>query len=520
MAEVAEGRNNTILELRGISKHFPGVQALDSVDMDLIRGEVHALVGENGAGKSTLIKILAGVYQRDAGEIVFKGEPVEIPNPFTALSMGIATVYQDPELASDLSIAENIFMGALPLKKGGLVNWAKLYEDSKKLMADLGMERSPRELVKGLGVAERQFIQIARAIALASRVVVLDEASSALTPKELETLADAIHNLKNQGISVIYISHRIDEVFAIANRVTVLKDGKLVDTLNVGDTNKWELIQMMVGRTLSEHIQKAQDVAVTDEVLRVENVTRRGVIHDISFSVKRGEVVGIAGLVGSGRTELARVLFGADKYDAGKIFLHGKEVNFRNPLDAIKNGVALLTENRQDGIVPVLSVMENVLLTSIHKCANNGFLNKRGCAETSEGIVKRLNIKCSSIRQKVETLSGGNQQKVVFGKWLLTDADLIIFDEPTRGIDVGAKEEVYGIINRVVQDNKAVLMISSELPEILGMSDRILVMSQGRIVGELQQKEATEEKILQLCIVETHRGDVVPEAETKRGYEA
>jgi len=516
---MAEGTNNTILELRGISKRFPGVQALDSVDMDLTKGEVHALVGENGAGKSTLIKILAGVYQRDGGEILFEGAPVEIPNPFTALSMGIATVYQDPELAPDLSIAENIFMNTLPIKRSGLVNWSKLYEDSKRLIEDLGIERSPRDLVKGLGVAERQFIQIARAIALASRVVVLDEASSALTPKELETLTDAIQNLKRRGISVIYISHRIDEVFALANRVTVLKDGKLVDTLNVGNTNKWELIQMMVGRTLSEHIQKAHDVTVGDEVLRVENVTRRGVIHDISFSVKRGEVVGIAGLVGSGRTELARVLFGADKFDSGRIVLHGNKVRFKSPLDAINNGVALLTENRQDGIVPVLSVMENVLLTSIRKCANNGFLNKKSCAETSEKIVNRLNIKCSSIKQKVETLSGGNQQKVVFGKWLLTDADLIIFDEPTRGIDVGAKEEVYGIINRVVQDKKAVLMISSELPEILGMSDRILVMSQGRIVGEFKQKEATEEKILQLCIVESHRGGVVPGEETRR-YEA
>jgi ribose transport system ATP-binding protein len=502
---MAGGTGENILELKKISKHFPGVQALDSVDMDLTKGEVHALVGENGAGKSTLIKILSGVYQRDSGEILFEGRPLEIKDPFTALSLGIATVYQDPELAPDLSIAENIFMGVHPVKKKSLIDWKKLYKDTRNLTTELGMQRNPKELVRGLGVAERQFIQIARAIALASKIVVLDEASAALTPRELETLTGAIHNLKTKGISIIYISHRIGEIFALANRVTVLKDGKLVDTLNVKDTNKSDLIQMMVGRKLSEHIMKAKDVAITNEVLRVENLNRHGVLHDISFSVKRGEVVGIAGLVGSGRTELARVLFGADPYDSGKIYLNGVETHFKAPLDAINEKVAMLPENRQEGIVPVLSVMENVLMAALKKFAHKGVIKKNECIETSANIVKTLDIKVSSIRQRIETLSGGNQQKVIFGKWLLTDADLIIFDEPTRGIDVGAKEEVYSIINNAIKNGKAVLMISSELPEILGMSDRILVMCQGRMVGEFSRSEATEEKIMHLCIGELHR---------------
>jgi ribose transport system ATP-binding protein len=503
--KMAERAGETILGLKKISKHFPGVQALDSVDLDLWKGEVHALVGENGAGKSTLIKILSGVYQRDSGEILFEGRPVEIGNPFAALSLGIATVYQDPELAPDLSIAENIFMGALPVRKKRLIDWKRLYEDTRNLTTELGMQRNPRELVRGLGVAERQFIQIARAIALASKVVVLDEASAALTPRELETLTGAIHNLKSKGISVIYISHRIDEIFSLANRVTVLKDGKLVGTLDVKDTKKSDLIQMMVGRKLSEHITKANDVRITDEVLRVENLNRSGVVHDISFSVRRGEVVGIAGLVGSGRTELARVLFGADPYDSGKIYLKGMETHFKAPLDAINEKVAMLPENRQEGIVPVLSVMENVLMAALKKYANRGVIKKNQCIGTAENVVKTLGIKVSSIRQRIETLSGGNQQKVIFGKWLMTDADLIIFDEPTRGIDVGAKEEIYSIINDVIKNGKAVLMISSELPEILGMSDRILVMCQGRMVGEFSRSEATEEKIMHLCIGELHK---------------
>jgi len=494
-----------ILQLRQISKHFPGVQALDSVDMDLRKGEVHALVGENGAGKSTLIKILSGVYQRDSGEILFEGMPVEIESPFIALSLGITTVYQDPELAPDLSIAENVFMGAHPVKKKYLIDWKRLHEDTKRLTTELGMRRNPKELVRGLGVAERQFIQIARAIALASKVVVLDEASAALTPIELETLTGAIHNLKSKGISVVYISHRIDEIFALADRVTVLKDGKLIDTLDVKDTKKSDLIHMMVGRRLSDHIPKNTDVRITHEVLRVENLNRRGVLRDISFSVRRGEVVGIAGLVGSGRTELVRVLFGADPYDSGKIYLNGREIFFKTPLDAINRKVAMLPENRQEGIVPVLSVMENVLMAALKKYANKGVIKKNQCAETAENVVKTLDIKVNSIKQKIETLSGGNQQKVIFGKWLMTDADLIIFDEPTRGIDVGAKEEIYSIINDVVRKEKAVLMISSELPEILGMSDRILVMCQGRVVGQFRREEATEEKIMHLCIGELHR---------------
>ena len=489
-----------ILELRKISKRFPGVQALDAVDLDLVRGEVHALVGENGAGKSTLIKILAGIYQKDSGEIIFEGQPTEIPNPHRAITLGIATVHQDPEMAPELSIAENIFMGALPVKKGGFVHWEKLYADSQRFLGELGMKRSAKEIVRGFGVAERQFIQIARAVALASKMVVLDEPSSALTPRELSTLTEAIRNLKGRGITIVYISHRIDEVFSLADRVTVLKDGRLVKTLHTRDTNKQDLIQLMVGRKLEDQYRKEKTAAGNEEVLKVSGLSRRGVLSGISFSVRRGEVVGIAGLVGSGRTELARAIFGVDRYDEGEIILHGERVHFQTPLQAIRKKVAMLPESRMDGIVPMLSVLENLVLASHEKFSRRGLLQKRACFETSRQMVQNLNIKVTSLKQPAETLSGGNQQKVVFGKWLLTDADLIIFDEPTRGIDVGAKQEIYGIIRAVIRDGKSVLMISSELPEILGMSDRILVMSRGRIVGELPREEATEEKIMRLCI--------------------
>ncbi len=496
----AEPIKDRILELRKISKHFPGVQALDAVDLDLARGEVHALVGENGAGKSTLIKILAGIYQKDSGEINFEGQPTEIPNPHRAITLGIATVHQDPEMAPELSIAENIFMGALPVRRGGFVHWEKLYLDSQRLLDELGMKRSAREIVRGLGVAERQFIQIARAMALASKIVVLDEPSSALTPRELKTLTDAIRNLKGKGITIVYISHRIDEIFALADRVTVLKDGRRIKTLDIGDTHKQGLIQLMVGRKLEDQYRREKTSGGGEEVFKVSGLSRKGVLSGISFSVRRGEVVGIAGLVGSGRTELARAIFGVDRFDAGEVFLHGERVHFETPLQAIQKKVAMLPESRMDGIIPMLSVWENLVLASHPKFSRQGILQKRACSETARQTVQNLNIKVTGLKQAAETLSGGNQQKVVFGKWLLTDADFIIFDEPTRGIDVGAKQEIYSIIQAVIRDGKSVLMISSELPEILGMSDRILVMSRGRIVGELPREEATEEKIMRLCI--------------------
>ena len=499
---VAEKGNSQepILILRKISKHFPGVQALDSVDFDLARGEVHALIGENGAGKSTLIKILAGLYQKDSGEILFEGRPVEISNPHRAITLGIATVHQDPEMAAELSIAENVFMGALPVNRWGLVDWEKLYADSRKLISELGMKRNAKEMVRGMGVAERQFIQIARAVALASKIVILDEPSSALTPGELKTLTDAIRSLKGRGITIVYISHRIDEIFVLSDRVTVLKDGKLVRTMKIGDTNKQELIQLMVGRKLEEQYRKEKVPHPKEEILKVSGLSRKGMLRDISFSIQRGEVVGIAGLVGSGRTELARAIFGVDRFDSGEILLRGERVQFQNPLDAIQKKVAMLPESRRDGVVPMLSVLENLMLASHGKFARWGVLQKKTCSAMARKLVQDLKIKVTSPKQAAETLSGGNQQKVVFGKWLLTDADLIIFDEPTRGIDVGAKQEIYGIIETVIRNGKSVLMISSELPEVLGMSDRILVMSQGRIVGEFQGSEATEEKIMRLCI--------------------
>ncbi len=491
--------NGYVLRMRGISKRFPGVQALDNVDFELKRGEVHALVGENGAGKSTLMKILAGALQRDSGAISLNGTEVEIPDPITAQRLGISLIYQEFNLVPFLSVAENIFLGREPRKKSGLIDWVTLYRDAERILARLDVQIDVRERVQRLSVAEQQMVEIAKAVSFRSKVLAMDEPSATLTEHELERLFDLIRGLVEEGVSVIYISHRLEEIYEIADRVTVLRDGKHVATDRVENLTKEDIVRLMVGREINEEFPP-REANIGDEVLRVEGLTRTGFFEDVSFHVRAGEIVGVAGLVGAGRTEVARAIFGADPIDRGQVYLNGRALEVRSPRDAIDAGIGLVTEDRKaQGLILGMSVLENITLPSLHEFSRAGFIDKPAEREAASRYVQELRIRTPSLRQTVRNLSGGNQQKVVLAKWLLTNSKVMIFDEPTRGIDVGAKWEIYNLLNTLAARGVAIVMISSELPEILGMSDRILVMHEGRIAGELPREQATQERVMQLA---------------------
>ena len=488
------------LEMRGITKTYPGVRALDGVDFTVRQGEVHALVGENGAGKSTLMKILAGAQPRDSGEILLNGRPVIIDTPQRAMDLGIAIIYQEFNLVPYMTAAENIFLGreprgALP----GFVNFSTMYSEAQKIIDRLGVRLSVRTPVNRLSVAQQQMVEVAKAVSQKAKIIAMDEPSATLTEHELENLFALIRQLKGEGVSIIYISHRLDEIFQIADRVTVLRDGHLVATKDVAETNREDVIRMMVGRELKEKIPK-KPAPIGDPVLSVTGLERAGVLHDISFTVHKGEVVGIAGLVGAGRTEVARCIFGADPIDAGEIHVDGKRVDIRSPQDAIRLGIGLVTEDRKAlGLVLGMAVRENVTLANLGFLSRLGFVNRRKEREVTNRLVSDLGIKTPGIEQLVQNLSGGNQQKVVLAKWLFTKSKVMIFDEPTRGIDVGSKVEIYQLMNRLAENGVGIVMISSELPEVLGMSDRIIVMHEGRIAGELSAREATQEAIMHLA---------------------
>ena len=488
-----------ILRMAGISKSFPGVKALEDVNFDVLPGEVHALMGENGAGKSTLMKILAGAYSADAGQILVDGEPVSIDSPHKAYDCGINIIYQEFNLVPQLTIAENIFLGREP-RRGPLLDSGKMRRDARSLMEGLGAKVDVRSSVGRLPVALQQMVEIAKATSRKSRIIAMDEPSATLTEHELEHLYKLIRQLKAAGVSIIYISHRMDEVFSISDRITVLRDGKTVGTKLTSEVTPDELIRMMVGRTLEDNFPKVV-APVGPTILKVTDLTRKGVINNISFEVRAGEVVALAGLVGSGRTEVARCIFGADPYDSGSIELNGKPLVAHGPKSAIRAGVGLLTEDRKSqGLLLDLSVRENTSLAALGGLSHIGFVD-RGAERSRVGdYVKNLGIRTPSIEQRVKNLSGGNQQKVVLSRWLLTQSKLLILDEPTRGIDVGAKVEIYQLMNSLVSQGIGILMISSELPEVLGMADRILVMREGRIVGELSRAEATQEKIGELAV--------------------
>jgi ribose transport system ATP-binding protein len=485
-----------LLEMRHITKRFPGVQALTEVNFEVLPGEVHALVGENGAGKSTLMKILAGVYSLDEGEVVFKGKPVIFTTPRQAQLAGIATIYQELNQVPEMSVTENIFLGS-ELERGVVLKWSEMHDRAKELLAKLHLDIDPRQSIRKLGVAQQQMVEVAKALHQKADLIIMDEPTSSLSIREINDLFAIVGELKASGVSIVYISHHLEETFAITDRITVLRDGRYVATHPTGELNIDSLIGLMVGRDLSEKFPKEIFPRGT-EVLRVEGLSRAGVLSDINFTAYAGEVLGIAGLVGAGRTELVRAVFGADPIDSGKFFMVGKPITINNPGAAIQNGIGLLTEDRkQQGLFLHMPVRDNIVMAVLKDLTRGMRTNRRKETEVAQRFIDGMNIKASSQDQLAINLSGGTQQKVVLGKWMATQPRVLIFDEPTRGIDVGAKVEIYKMMNDLARQGVAILMVSSELPEILGMSDRILVMRGGRIQGELTRAEATEEKIME-----------------------
>lgn len=490
----------TLVTMDNICMEFPGVKALDNVSFELKKGEVHVLLGENGAGKSTLMKILCGVYKKKSGNIIFKGKQVEIKDVHHAQELGISIIYQELNLIPYLTVAENIFIGRQPMKNG-MVDWTQLYKDAKKILVSLNVDINPRAKIIDLGIAQQQMVEVAKATSCNADVLVMDEPTSALTDKEIKELFRIIHTLKKSGVGIIYISHRLEEIKQVGDRATVLRDGKYIDTVQfdngVVDLNN--IIKLMVGRDL---VQKypPKDTVIGDELFRVENISTKDFLKNCSFSVKRGEILGVSGLMGAGRTELMRAVLGVDKRTSGDIYIRGKKVQIKNFGDAVKHRIAYLSEDRKgQGLVLVFDVKQNITLANLDNLLKGGLLNLRKEKEDAKKLVSALNIKTPSMKQKVKYLSGGNQQKVVLAKWLYTECDILIFDEPTRGIDVGAKVEIYKLMIDLARNGKAIIMISSELPEILGMSDRITVMHDGGIAGELTIEEADQVKILYLA---------------------
>ncbi len=489
-----------LLQMRGIHKSFPGVRALKGVSLDLRRGEVLALVGENGAGKSTLIKVLGGAHRPDAGEIRIEGRKIEITSPLAAQEAGISIIYQEFNLIPDLTVRENIFLGHEECTAGFVRRRCEL-DRARALFRKIGMDIDLAARCRELTVAQQQVVEIAKALSVQAKIIVMDEPSAALTDREIRRLFGIIRELRAEGIGIIYVSHRLEEVFETADRVMVLRDGEHVGTRSVSEVSKAKLIEMMVGRPLEAEFPPRRGRPGAER-LRVENLSWGSAVREVSFSVRAGEILGLAGLVGAGRTEVMRLIFGARRPERGRIFVDGREVEIRSPRDAIRNGICLLPEDRKaHGLILIHSVRENFGLPNLDWFLRYGFVDRRRETEELQKYIKDLRIKVPGTEVPVMNLSGGNQQKVVLAKWLARNADIILFDEPTRGIDVGAKYEIYLLMRRLAAEGKAIVMASSELPEILGMSDRIMVMHEGRVTGEITDVEnATQEEILALAI--------------------
>lgn len=489
-----------LLEMRGIVKSFPGVRALRGVDLTLVAGEVLALLGENGAGKSTLMRILGGAQQQDSGMIRMNGQELELRHPQDAQRAGIAVIYQEFNLVPGLSAAENIFLGR-ELSRFGFVQREEQRKQASALFQRLGVQIDPDALCRDLSVAQQQLVEIAKALAIDARILVMDEPSAALTQNEVERLYAIIRDLRTEGIGVIYISHRLEEIFAICNRVTVLRDGANVGENRVDAISRSELIRLMVGRELKDEFPKRESFR-GDVRLVVKGMRRSQAVRDVSFEVRRGEVLAFTGLIGAGRTETMRLIFGADLPDAGEVVLDGRTLHIRTPRDAIRAGVGLLTEDRKgQGLVLIHSVRDNFGLPNLNWLARGGFVRLGAERQAFAAQVESLRIKVPDQETKARNLSGGNQQKVVLAKWLARQCEVLIFDEPTRGVDVGAKFEIYQLINELAREGKAIIMVSSELPEVLGMADRIVVMHEGRITGEIADaRRATQEQIMELAV--------------------
>jgi ABC-type sugar transport system ATPase subunit len=494
---------NFVLEMNGISKSFFKVKVLDSVSLRVRPGEVHALVGENGAGKSTLMKILMGIYERDEGEIVLDQQKVVFQNPREAIDSGISMIHQELNSVLDLYVAENVFLGReqRAINAGGLsvVNKKGQIEQTASLFEKMGVEINPKSLMRNLSVAQRQLVEIVKAISLSAKVVIMDEPTSAITEKEVKTLFDQIKKLKLHSVAIIYISHKMDEIFKIADRITVLRDGKLICTDDANNFNHEKLIRLMVGREINEFYPKST-VRLGEIALEVKGFTRKKHFRNINFELHSGEILGMAGLVGAGRSELVESIFGVTKPDSGEVIIFGKKAVIRHPSEAIGHKMALVTEDRKyTGLNLVDTVEHNITIVGLKSLSRLWVINNRKEAAAADGQIKKLSIKVLSRKNRISTLSGGNQQKVVLSKWLLTEPDIIIMDEPTRGIDVGAKRDIYILMGELVKAGKAVLMISSEIPELLGLSDRILVLSEGNMTGILEKKDFSQENIMRLA---------------------
>ncbi len=486
---------NKILELKGIDKSFPGVHALKEVDLDLYSGEILALVGENGAGKSTLMKIISGVYHADSGEMFYKGAKVEVSNTKKAQQMGISIIHQELNLMNDLTVAQNVFLGREG--KSFFTNDAVINKKTQELLDLFKITFKPTDKVGDLTVGKQQMVEIVKAVSFESNVLILDEPTAALTETEIAELFHIMRDLQSKGIAMIYVSHRMNEIEEISDRITVLRDGAKITTLGTKETDLDTIIEAMVGRTIfSEPKQKSNVSADAEVVLEVKNLAS-DVVKDVSFELRKGEILGFAGLMGAGRTEVARLLFGADKKTAGQVLLHGKEVNIHSPKDAVKAGIAYLSEDRKRyGLALGLSVADNMVMADLDNFSKLGFVDQKKIRQVSDEYIEKITIKTPSINQLIKNLSGGNQQKVIIAKWLIKNCEVIIFDEPTRGIDVGAKSEIYKLMNELAEQGKSIIMISSELEEILRMSDRIVVMCEGVHTGLLGIEEADQETIM------------------------
>ena len=488
--------NETTLRMMNISKSFAGVHALHGVQLELHSGEVHALLGENGAGKSTLVKVITGVHQPDTGEIYLNDRRIHLGDPREAAAHGISAIYQELSIFPDLDIAENIFVGRRPTLVSGLVDWRKIYRESEKLLSSLGIHLNLKTKARYLSIAQQQMIEIARALSVNARILVMDEPTSALTLNEVADLFQIVRRLRETGTAILFISHRLEELFEIADKVTVLRDGGYVDTRSMDGVTQEDLIRMMVGRTIKDMFPK-KDVKAGEVVLRVKHLTRKGSFKDVSFDLRKGEILGMAGLVGAGRTEVSQAIFGVAPADEGTIEIEGQAVHITNPGQAMQHGLALVPEDRQHhGLVLPMDITDNITLPRLAHFTSRGWLNVKGANGAAYQAATQMQVKATTVWQKARELSGGNQQKVVLAKWLSTNPRILILDEPTRGIDIGTKAEVHHLMSELATQGIAILMISSELPEVLGMSDRILVMHEGQVTGLFSRSDATQEKIM------------------------
>ncbi|EGT2203346.1 sugar ABC transporter ATP-binding protein [Clostridioides difficile] len=492
--------SNIILKLNNIAKEFPGVKALDNVNFELCHGEVHALLGENGAGKSTMIKILTGAHSKTSGKFIFQDKEIENISPDVSKKIGINAIYQELTVFDELTVAQNIFMGK-EINGKVLTNDKKMNEEAKKIFDNMGIDVNPNSLVKELSIAQKQMVEIARVLSSETKVLIMDEPTSSISKKETEILFRLIKDLKDSGVSIIYISHRMEELFEICDRITIMRDGKTVSTLNTKDvSSEEELVNLMIDRKLDQFFPKRK-VEIKEEIMRVENLTKNNVFNDISFNIRKGEILGIGGLVGSKRSEIVEAIFGLRTYDSGKIYLNNEEVKFKTPSDAIENGLGLITEDRKGtGLFLQMSVKENTTMAGLKKISKfKSIIDRKKEKEILEKYIEALRIKTPHMNQVIQSLSGGNQQKAIIARWLLLQPDILIMDEPTRGIDVNAKAEIYNLMGDLVESGVSIIMISSEIPELISMSDRIMVMREGHISGFLEGEEMVENNVLKLA---------------------